>query len=240
MKKVIIIDDEEDARNLLKQYIAQHPELTVVGEASDGVEAVRLINAIRPDTVFLDIQMPGLNGFEVLAQLDEIPEVIFSTAYDQYAIRAFEVHAIDYLLKPYGKTRFENALARILHNPEQLVPLAEAVLNQETTFPTKIILHKGARKMVVNVDEIVCGEAYGDYTKVFTTSAEFLSMKGISNLVDNLNPNDFIRLHRSHFAHRNSLVEIQKIERYHYAVLTIGTRIKISDSYLREIKKMLF
>ena len=103
----MIIDDEEDARNLLKDYISQHPELTIIGEAKSGTEAVQLINTLKPDTIFLDIQMPGLNGFEVVTHLEEIPEIIFSTAYDQYAIKAFEVHALDYLLNPYGKKRFE-------------------------------------------------------------------------------------------------------------------------------------
>lgn len=113
MKTVLIIDDEKDARDLLRFYITQHEELHIIGEASNGIEAVQLIKKLKPDTIFLDIQMPGLNGFEVLTQLDEIPEVIFSTAYDQYAIKAFEVHAVDYLLKPYGKSRFENTLNRM-------------------------------------------------------------------------------------------------------------------------------
>ncbi len=240
MKTVLIIDDEEDARNLLQYYIAQHPELSVIGEASNGLEAVKLINQLRPDTIFLDIQMPGLNGFEVLTQLDEIPEIIFSTAYDQYALKAFEVHAVDYLLKPYGKTRFENALERILKNQDKLIPLTEGFLQKEADYPTKIILHRGTRKIMVNVSDIVYGEAFGDYTKVFTPKEEFLSIKGISNLLENLNPSHFIRLHRSTFVSKDYITEIEKIGRYHYAVLLSGFNVRISDSYLPAIKKMLF
>lgn len=210
MKTVIIIDDEDDARDLLKYYISQHSELSIIGEASNGIEAVKLINQLKPETIFLDIQMPGFNGFDVLARLDELPEVIFSTAYDQYAIKAFEVHAIDYLLKPYGKARFENALSRILLNQEQLIPLAESLLKQDNKFPDKIILHKGNRKIVVDTSSIIYAEAYGDYTKVFTDKAEYLSMKGISNLIENLNPEKFIRIHRSHFINKNYFVEIKK------------------------------
>jgi two-component system LytT family response regulator len=240
MKTVIIVDDEQDARNLLKEYISNHKELSIIGEASNGIEAVELINQLKPDTVFLDIQMPGLNGFEVLSKLEEIPEIIFSTAYDQYAIKAFEVHAIDYLLKPYGKARFENTLSRIINNQEQLIPLTESLLKQENSFPNKIILHKGSRKIVINTSLIIYGEAYGDYTKIFMDKGELLSLKGISNLIENLNPDTFMRLHRSHFINKNFFVGINKMERYHYAILTNGILIKISETYLPEIKKILF
>lgn len=240
MKTVLIIDDEKDARDLLRFYISQHEELHIIGESSNGLEAVQKINQLKPDTIFLDIQMPGLNGFEVLTQLDEIPEIIFSTAYDQYAIKAFEVHAVDYLLKPYGKSRFENTLKRILRNQDNLVALTEGLLKNEVDFPNKIILHKGTRKILIDVDDIIYGEAFGDYTKIFTKKGEFLSTKGISYIIQNLDHNLFIRLHRSHFAHKNCILEIKKMDRYFYALLIKNDRIKISESYLPEIKKMLF
>ncbi len=240
MKTVVIVDDEQDARSLLKEFISQYQEFSVIGEADNGVEAVQLINQLKPDTVFLDIQMPGLNGFEVLSQLLEIPEVIFSTAFDHYAIKAFEVHAVDYLLKPYGKKRFENALNRVLKNQESLIPLTEKLLSKGLTFPTKIILHKGARKIVVNINDIVHGEAYGDYTKIFTNKEEFLSVRGISNFMENLNPDSFLRVHRSYFIGKNHLVEIKKMGRYYYTVLSNNVELKIGDSYLVDVKKMIF
>lgn len=240
MKTVMIIDDEEDARNLLRYYITHYSALTIIGEATNGLEAVKQINQLKPDAIFLDIQMPGLTGFEVLTKLEELPIVIFSTAYDQYAIKAFEVHAVDYLLKPYGKVRFENTLARILSNREQMIPLAESLLNKENAFPDKVVLHKGNRKLVVNVNAFIYGEAYGDYTKIFTEQGEFLSLKGISSLIEHLQPEVFIRLHRSYFINKNKLVEIKKMERYHYAILTNGFTIKISETYLPEIKKWMY
>lgn len=240
MKTVLIIDDEKDARDLLRFYITQHEELHIIGEASNGIEAVQLIKKLKPDTIFLDIQMPGLNGFEVLTQLDEIPEVIFSTAYDQYAIKAFEVHAVDYLLKPYGKSRFENTLNRILTSQDNLVALTEGLLKNEANFPNKIILHKGTRKIMIDVEDIIYGEAFGDYTKIFTKKGEFLSTKGISHISQNLDHNLFIRLHRSHFAHKNCILEIKKIDRYFYALLMSNESLRISESYLPEIKKILF
>lgn len=239
MKTIIIIDDEEDARDLLKQYIAAHKELSIIGEASNGTDAVTIINQLKPDTVFLDIQMPGLNGFEVLTQLEEIPEVVFSTAYDQYAIKAFEIHAIDYLLKPYGKKRFERALSRILKNQESVIPLTEELLQKETTFQSKIILHKGIRKLMVNVTDIYYAEAFGDYTKVFTSNEEFLSTKGISELKDKLNPKSFLRLHRSHFVNINAIVELKKIDRYYNVFLNNGINLRVSETYLPEIKRIV-
>lgn len=240
MKTIFIADDEEDGRQLLKYYISQHTDFSVIGEASNGIDAVRGINQLKPDLVFLDIQMPGLNGFEVLTRLEELPDVIFSTAYDHYAIKAFEVHAVDYLLKPYGKARFENALSRVLMNQTPITPLAESLIKQEDSFPNKIILHKGNRKFMIDSSSIIYGEAYGDYTRVFTANEAYLSLKGISSLIENLNPAVFIRLHRSHFVHIDRLVEVKKTGRYHYAILSNNTAIKISETYLSEIKKILF
>ena len=240
MKTVLIIDDEKDARDLLRFYISQHEELCIIGEASNGIEAVQLIKQLKPDAIFLDIQMPGLNGFEVLTQLVEIPEIIFSTAYDQYAIKAFEVHAVDYLLKPYGKFRFENTLNRILKSQENVIAFTEELLKNEANFPNKIILHKGSRKIMIEVENIIYGEAFGDYTKIFTQKGEFLSTKGISHITQKLDHNLFIRLHRSHFVHKNCILEIKKIDRYFYALLNSDDCLKISESYLPEIKKILF
>ncbi len=239
MKTIVIIDDEKDARDLLKHYISKHKELSIIGEASNGLEAVELINQLKPDTILLDIQMPGLNGFEVLTQLEEIPEVIFSTAYDQYAIKAFEVHAIDYLLKPYGRKRFENALNRIIKNQDNVIPLAEALLQRETSFPIKVILHKGTRKLMVAVSDIYYAEAFGDYTKVFTKNTEFLSTKGISELIEKLSPQVFIRIHRSYFVNLNAVIELKKLNRYHYIFLRDGKSFKVSESYLPEIKRLV-
>ncbi|MEL6811033.1 MAG: response regulator [Bacteroidota bacterium] len=239
MKRIIIIDDEEDARDLLKHYIATHEELSVIAEARNGLEAVELINKLKPDSIFLDIQMPKLNGFEVLTRLDEIPEVIFSTAYDQYAIKAFEVHAIDYLLKPYGKKRFENALQRILRNQGNVVPLTEELLEKKEGYPSKVILHKGRRKMMVAVSDIIYTEAFGDYSKVYTKKEEFLSTKGISELKSKLNPKTFIRLHRSHFVNINAIKELKKINRYFYIFLSNDTKLRVSETYLPDIKSIV-
>src|SRR5689334_24536243 len=113
-KKVILVDDEEPSRNLLKEYLREYPGLNVVAECKNGVEAISVINVLRPDLVFLDIQMPGKNGFDVLTEIEHIPQVIFITAFDRYAIRAFEVNAVDYLLKPFTRERFGAAINKLL------------------------------------------------------------------------------------------------------------------------------
>ena len=133
MQKIVIADDEAAGRTLIKQYLQEYPTMIVVGEANNGVDAVKIINEFKPDVVFLDIQMPGLTGFDVLKHLEEIPQIIFSTAYDQYALQAFEVHAIDYLLKPYTGVRFNAAIQKLRLNQSQnltpVQPLAESLIN---------------------------------------------------------------------------------------------------------------
>ena len=119
MRKVIIVDDESAGRQLIKEYLEDFPELILLGEANNGVDAVKIINEFKPDLVFLDIQMPGMTGFDVLTHLEELPQIIFSTAYDQYALKAFEVHAVDYLLKPYTKDRFKVAVERLKENSNE-------------------------------------------------------------------------------------------------------------------------
>lgn len=240
MKTVLIVDDEEDARKLLRFYIAQHKILSIVGEAKNGNEAVELINRLKPDTVFLDIQMPGLNGFEVLSHINIVPKIIFTTAYDEYAIKAFEIQAIDYLLKPYSKARFEKTLNRILNHQMNNTSFNSSKINNESIYHDKIILHKGARQLMINVDDIIYGEAYGDYTKIYTEKDELLSSKGISHFVENVNLTKFVRIHRSHFVNLDCILEIKKNGRYTFAILKNKKQIKISESYLLEIKKRRF
>lgn len=240
MKRVMIIDDEEDARDVLRFYISQHKEFEMVGEADNGIKAVQLINQLKPDTIFLDIEMPGLSGFEVLTRLNEIPEVIFSSAHDQYAIKAFEVHAVDYLLKPYGKTRFETALKRVLNSQGKLDALTEELLKNESPFPRKVLLHKGTRRLLVDMDDVIYGKAIGDYTRIYTINDELLSTKNIGHLMEYWDSQVFVRLHRSFFVNRNYIKAIQKVDRYYYAILAGGQSIRISDSFLPELKKIMF
>lgn len=244
MKKVIIIDDEAAGRTLIKQYLADFPELIVLGEANNGVDAVRLIKEFRPDLIFLDIQMPGLTGFDVLTRLDEIPQVIFSTAYDQYALRAFEVHAVDYLLKPYTRARFAQAVGRVMgetpgQNVQKIQPLAESLMSA-ATFPEKILVQTGNRLVTVNVADILWIDAEGDYSKLITLKGNHLSNYGISTLETKLNPKQFIRVHRGSIINIEFVKEIQKYPSSYDVILQNGDVVRVSRSYMDKIRELTF
>lgn len=142
MKKILIADDEKAGRQLIKEYLQDFPELILIAEVNNGVDAVKEINEFRPDLVFLDIQMPGFTGFEVLTKLEEIPRIIFSTAYDKYALQAFEVHAVDYLLKPYTRERFKKAIEKMNHTSESVGSLAQSLIMERTDYPERVLVEK--------------------------------------------------------------------------------------------------
>lgn len=250
MQKVIIIDDEAAGRMLIRQYLEQYPTLIVVGEANNGVDAVRLINEFRPDLIFLDIQMPGLSGFEVLSHLDEIPQIIFSTAYDQYALQAFEVHAVDYLLKPYTRDRFAQAVQRITdprtNNLQKIQPLAESLMPTVTTggtpnrYPEKILVQTGNRLVTVAVSDILRIEAEGDYATLVTAKSHHLSNYGISALEAKLDPRQFIRVHRSDIINLHYIREIQKYPSSYDVILQNDDVVRVSRSYMDKIRELTF
>lgn len=244
MQKVIIIDDEAAGRMLIRQYLEHYPALIVVGEANNGVDAVRLINEFRPDLIFLDIQMPGLTGFEVLGHLDEIPQIIFSTAYDQYALQAFEVHAVDYLLKPYTRDRFAQAVARVTDprttNLQKIQPLAESLMTKAATYPEKILVQTGNRLITVAVSDILRIEAEGDYATLVTAKTHHLSNYGISALEAKLDPRQFIRVHRSDIINLHYVREIQKYPSSYDVILHNGDVVRVSRSYMDKIRELTF
>ena len=244
MQKVIIIDDEAAGRSLIREYLTAYPALIVMGEANNGVDAVRLINEFKPDLIFLDIQMPGLTGFDVLTHLDEIPQIIFSTAYDQYALRAFEVHAVDYLLKPYTRTRFAQAIQRVTDsgagNLQKIQPLAESLLTAAATYPEKILVQTGNRLVTVAVADILRIEAEGDYATLVTAAGKHLSNYGIGALEAKLNPQHFLRVHRSDIVNLHYIREIQKYPSSYDVILQNGDVVRVSRSYMDKIKELTF
>lgn len=243
MQKVILVDDEAAARGLLKEYLLEFPNLIIVGEANNGVDAIKLINEFRPDVIFLDIQMPGLTGFEVLKHLNEIPQVIFSTAYDQYAFQAFEVHAIDYLLKPYTRERFKAAVSKIKNDVaghlNKFQPLAESLMNTNV-YPEKILVQVNQRLVTVVLADVFWIEAEGDYSKFITKNGNFLSNYGISQLENKLNPSDFIRVHRSAMINFNFIKEVQKQLSSFDVIMQNNDVVRVSRGYMDNIKKLTF
>lgn len=242
MKKVIVVDDELAGRKLIKEYLEDYKDLVLLGEANNGVDAVKIINEFKPDLVFLDIQMPGMTGFDVLKHLEELPQIIFSTAYDQYALKAFEVHAIDYLLKPYTKERFKNAIERLASNSaiNKTRPLAESLLMETSNYPERILVQKNQKLITISLDEVVRIEAYGDYSKIFTSNDNFLSNYGISVLEHKLNSAQFVRVHRSSIINLNQVKELNKYSKSYDITMLNEDIVRVSRGYLDTIKKLMF
>ncbi len=242
MKKIIIIDDEAAGRTLIKQYLAEYPTLIVVGEANNGVDAIKVINEFKPDLIFLDIQMPGLSGFEVLPHLEEIPQIIFSTAYDKYALQAFEVHAVDYLLKPYTRERFKQAIQRIRTDDQTnpLQPLAESLLQNAANFPERILVPIGQKLITIAVTDIIWVEADGDYSRLITPNGKYLSNYGISVLELKLNPSTFIRVHRSAIINLKFIKEVQKNPTSYDVIMQNGDVVRVSRGYMDNLKKLMY
>jgi two-component system, LytTR family, response regulator len=213
--KCIIIDDEQLARELLREYIDDIPDLEIIGEAAKGKDAVEFIDSLKPDLIFLDVQMPGMTGFDVLDDINHDPHVIFTTAYDQYAIRAFEKNAVDYLLKPLDKERFELAVKRALERMKlEQNNVGEMLRNMKaenrTSYDSHIFVQKSEKLINLSIDEIMFLEASGDYTILTTKADQFVSSSGIGKLEEILNPDTFIRVHRSTIININFLKEIEK------------------------------
>ena len=239
----LIIDDEPLARELLREFLQQHEDLNLIGECSKGTEAVDKIDELKPDLIFLDVQMPGMNGFDVLDEITHDPFVIFTTAYDQYAIKAFERNAVDYLLKPIDQERFKLAVDRAIGrmNTEQN-NVGELLRNMKTenktSYDSHIFVQKSEKLINLPVDEIEHLEASGDYTILTTKNDQFVSSSGIGKLEEILNPETFIRVHRSTIININSLKEIEKHFNGGMIVkMNNGKTFPVSRTYAKLIRK---
>lgn len=240
MKKVIIVDDEKAGRSLIKEYLENHQDLILVGEANNGVDAIKIINEFTPDLVFMDIQMPGLTGFDVLEHLNELPTIIFSTAYDSYALQAFEVHAVDYLLKPYTRDRFDKAVAKSnKSSPQKIAPLADEHILSKPEYPERIIAEKGNKYVPLETNEIFYIEAYGDYSKIYSSKEMYISNRGISLLEEKLNPKQFLRIHRSTIVSLQAVQEVSRYGKSYILILKNGEKVKVSRSYADKIKELI-
>ncbi|MFY0603491.1 MAG: response regulator transcription factor [Flavobacteriaceae bacterium] len=242
MRKVIIVDDEQAGRKLIKEYLEDYPNLIVLGEANNGVDAVKMINEFKPDLVFLDIQMPGLTGFDVLTHLEELPQIIFSTAYDQYALKAFEVHAIDYLLKPYAKDRFKKAIDKLPVNSKEnnASDLTNSLLMDSDTYPQKILVQTNNKLVTISLKEVIRIEAFGDYSKLIIEEKTFLSNYGISQLEDKLNSAIFLRVHRSSIINIDKVKELNKYTKSYDVTMENGDIVRVSRGYMDNIKRLMY
>lgn len=246
----LIIDDEILARQAIRTLLQTVPTLEIVDEAANGTEAVLKILKHKPDLIFLDIQMPELDGFEVMKEIwsHHQPMVVFTTAYDQYAIRAFEVNAIDYLLKPFNEVRFYQALNRAQERlaQQRTQPQVDALLGQllrdespqpEGAYLRRILVKETGRMSLVNTDAIQYFDADGNYITLHTEGKNHLIYESLTNLETRLNPDNFVRIHRSHIVNLDYVAEIETHFNGEYIVrLTTGQQLKWSRSYRDNLK----
>ena len=239
----VIVDDEELARGLVREMLRQHPDIEVVAECANGFEAVKAAAERKPDLIFLDVQMPKLDGFEVLELIGTDAAVIFVTAYDTYAMRAFDVHAVDYLLKPFSQERFEAALERarqrVGHKMPEPAELATAA-RPPAQFLERVVIKDGTKVHIVPVGKLDYVEAQDDYLAVHSGGKCYLKQQTISSMEDSLDPSRFVRIHRSYIV---NLERVTKLEPYtkesRVVVLTDGTQLPVSRAGYARLAELL-
>lgn len=244
MIKALIIDDEPLARNIIKEYLLNFPQVEVAEECGNGFEGLKAINQHQPQLVFLDIQMPKITGFELLELLDELPAIIFTTAFDEFALKAFEANAVDYLLKPFNEERFKKAMDKFLSaNKEEknaLQNIVEAVSAQNQTQNERIVIKLGNKIKVISIYDISHLTADDDYVKIYTADGEFLKNQTLAFFEKNLNPNLFVRVHRSHIVKIDQITKIEAYEKdSHLLILKSGQKIPVSKTGYPKLKSVL-
>ena len=279
--KTILIDDEPLARMIVREYLQTYPGIEIVQECGDGFEGIKAIQQLHPDLIFLDIQMPKINGFEMLELVEQPPAVIFTTAFDEYAIRAFESHAVDYLLKPFTKERFDKALRKWLDqraarattpSPSQSTPSpsptttnpsapgspnptstpddqtsevdkTSALLETAAQSPTqqqRIVVKTGGKIKIIPLEDIHYLEAADDYVKIHTHNGAFLKNRTMSYFEKVLDPNQFVRTHRSYILNISQVTRIDPYEKdSHLCILQSGAQVPVSKAGYVKLKAVL-
>ena len=250
--KAIIIDDEPLARIIVQEYLQSYPQIDVVQECADGFEGIKAIQQHQPDLIFLDIQMPKINGFEMLELVDDPPAVIFTTAFDEFAIRAFESHAVDYLLKPFNKQRFDKAMRKWLDQHALATAAAQApttadgtqaLLESAAQTPSqqqRIVVKTGGKIKIIPVEDIHYLEASDDYVKIHTHNGAFLKNKTMNYFETVLDPAQFVRTHRSYILNIGQVTRIDPYEKdSHLCVLQSGAQVPVSKAGYIKLKAVL-
>ncbi len=240
---VIIIDDEPLARSIVKEYLASYPEIKIIAECSDGFEGLKSIQQYEPELIFLDIQMPKINGFEMLELIENPPLVIFTTAFDEFAIKAFESNAIDYLLKPFSKERFDKAIQKYLNQQKPVTKNTEAVLESAAQSPiqqNRVIVKDGSKIKIIPVSQIQYLEAADDYVKIFIAEGSFLKKKTMSYFEESLQAFHFVRVHRSYIVNTQLITRIDAYEKdSHILLLSTGAKLPVSKAGYAKLKDVL-
>ncbi|HXJ45661.1 MAG TPA: LytTR family DNA-binding domain-containing protein [Candidatus Dormibacteraeota bacterium] len=241
--RVLIVDDEELARFVVREFVETHPELEIAAECVNGFEAVKAVAEHKPDLLFLDVQMPKLTGFDVLELIGTDTPVIFVTAYDEFAMKAFDVHAVDYLLKPVGKERFEAALVRAKERIAARVPMPAEIINAARApgqFAERIVVKDGTRVTLIPCSKLDYAESQDDYVGLVSEGKKHLKQQTIASLEAALDPALFVRIHRSYIV---NLERVTRIEPYgkesRMAILATGVRLPVSKTGYARLKALL-
>jgi two-component system LytT family response regulator len=243
--KAIIIDDEPLARSIVLEYLQSYKEITVLQECNDGFQGIKAIQQFHPDLIFLDIQMPKINGFEMLELIEQPPAVIFTTAFDEYAIKAFESHAVDYLLKPFSKDRFDKAIRKWLDNRAATTAptISEELLETAAQSPAqqqRIVVKTGGKIKIIPMEDIHYLEAADDYVKIHTHNGAFLKNRTMSWFERSLDGTQFVRTHRSYILNVQQVTRIDPYEKdSHLCVLQSGAQVPVSKAGYVKLKAVL-
>ena len=241
MIRIIIIDDEPLARNIVKEYLQTLEGVDIVAECVDGFEGLKAIQQYEPDLVFLDIQMPKINGFEMLELMDNLPAVIFTTAFDEFAIKAFEINAVDYLLKPFSKERFEKAFQKygLQKNTEGVKKAVESAA-QSALQQNRIVVKDGNKIKIIPVKQISYLEAADDYVKIITPDGNFLKKQTMVFFEQSLSNYNFVRVHRSYIVNTQLITRIDAYEKDgHLVLLSTGAKLPVSKTGYAKLKEVL-
>lgn len=243
--RTLIIDDEHLARQVIEDYLDQDDQIEVIGQCSNGFEGFKQIDELKPDLVFLDVMMPKLTGFELLELLENPPIIIFSTAYDEFAIKAFEKNAVDYLLKPYSKARFAGALekarAKFLTNSPVAKSLKSVLTDHDSNeVLSRIAVRTGSKVHIIAVDHIQYLEAQDDYVKIYTKDGNFLKQHTMKYYEGHLPSEDFLRIHRSYIVRLKEIVSVELMGKdTHVVVLKDQAQLTVSRSGYSRLKEVL-
>lgn len=238
---VIIIDDEILARNIVKEYLQLHSDIHIVAECEDGFEGIKAIQQFQPDLIFLDIQMPKINGFEMLELIEAPPAVIFTTAFDEFALKAFEINAVDYLLKPFSKERFEKAIHK--HRETKAGVATQRVLetaSQTALQQNRVVVKDGSKIKIIPVGKIHYLEAADDYVKIVTADGTYLKKRTMAFFEASLEKHHFVRVHRSFLVNTSLVTRIDPFEKDgHLLLLSTGARLTVSKAGYGKLKEAL-
>jgi len=243
--RVILIDDEPLARSLLKNFLHEIENLEIVGEYENGFEGLKGITELKPDLIFLDIQMPKLNGFEMLELLDDLPLVIFVTAYDQYAIKAFENNAVDYLLKPFAQDRLIAAVDKakeLIQKPLNSNPVKKLIETHQNQLDTidRIAVKTGNKIKIIYIEDVEYLESQDDYVMIYTAEGKHLKQKTMKFFENYLPPQAFIRVHRSYMVRVDFVTQIELYEKDSYIIkLKNGQTIPVSKAGYSRLRTIL-